>query len=274
MIVGHAARPFLFVAALSLPVFTFVGSLATSSHAGIVASSGVTLLGGPPAGNVLPGTQQPTLLPLFFPEVVGGQVSSPGGLPVDHVGSDLAPTLVQSTSVVDAALVAGVIPAGTKFDSYLFHFDPGNSTFPSDANFYVDASIEFSTKILGVQLFGSADLQLDKPAGTDYVGTLEFGDADVFANGGPAAAYYPSTASFRGLEEDSFAIDLSGHRVLLAGKAFGTEIDQLRVIVAVVPEPITLLNLSAGIALLGAMRRWPRYTGNANSERSCFVLLD
>jgi hypothetical protein len=267
MIAGHAARKCMFATALTLPMLLYFSSIARNACAGIVASSGVSLLGGPPPGNVLPGTQQPTLLPLFFSEVIGGQVSSPGGLPVDHDGSDLAPTLVQSTSVVDAALVAGVIPANTKFDSYLFHFDPGNSTFPSDANFYVDASIEFSTKILGVQLLSGADLQLDKPAGTDYVGTLEFGDAEVSANGGPAAAYYPSTASFRGLEEDSIAIDLASHRISLAGKAFGTEIDQLRVIVAVVPEPATFLILGAGVALLSALRRRPRYTDAGNSER-------
>lgn len=274
MIVGHAARRCIFAAAISLPIFAFVSSFASNSCAGIVASSGVSLIGGPPPGNVLPGTQQPTLLPLFFPEIIGGHVSSPGGLPIDHDGSDLAPTLVQSTSVVDVALVAGVIPAGTNFDSYLFHFDPGNSTFPSDANFYVDVSIEFSTKILGVQLFSSSDLQLDKPAGTNYVGTLEFGDAEVFANGGPAAAYYPSTSSFRGLEEDSFAIDLASHRISLAGKAFGTEIDQLRVIVAVVPEPNTFLTLGAGAAILGALRRRPRYIGAASSEQDFFARLD
>ena len=55
-------------------------------------------------------------------------------------------------------LVNGVIPAGTPFESYLFHFDPTDTVIPSVANSYPGSSILFSNKILGVQLFSAQTL--------------------------------------------------------------------------------------------------------------------
>jgi hypothetical protein len=151
--------------------------------------------------------------------------------------------------VVSPLLVSGVIPAGTPFESYLFHFDPLDSPIPTPANFYPGSSITFSTPIIGVQLFSSA-APLVKPVPTPYVGKLETGDAAVALNGGPPLGYYPGGVAFRGLEEDAMAIAAGGLTITLAGEADGVEIDQVRIFVAV-PEPGSLV--MAFIAILGIM---------------------
>jgi hypothetical protein len=250
----RASRPEARILAWML-IFS-VGCLAAvpAVHAGIVSSVNVTVLGGPPAPNVLPGSNTTTPFPIVFPEVLGGVVPA-GGVAVDHNGSVVSAAPVESANIVNPLLVSAVIPAGTRVDSYLFHFDPPDAAFPSAANFYDPGaspySILFSGKILGVQLFSSGYTALKKPSPTPYVGTLEAGDAAVAAMGGPPVAYYPGGLAFRGQEEDGMAITNGGFGILLAGEADGVEIDQVRVFVAVVPEPATLTMAFAGI--LGIM---------------------
>src|SRR5690242_7733200 len=69
---------------------------------GITSASGVTVSPAP-LPSVQPGVSEATL-PVVFPEVLGGQVVSLAGLPVDHDGSTVvaAPTL--SGNIVNPAL--------------------------------------------------------------------------------------------------------------------------------------------------------------------------
>ena len=215
-------------------------------HAGIVSSSGVTVLGSPPPPGVHPGDQpQPTLI--VFPEVFGKVVGG-GGLPVDHkVTGDMVASPVLTAEVVNPNLVSGSLPAGTLFDSYFFHFDPKDD---NSSPFY-DSTILFSTKILGVQLFSNGDAALQKPATVPYVGTLEAGDSAIASSGGPPLSYYPGGLATRGVESgDALAITDGGFGIELAGQAFNVEIDQVRILVSV-PEPATLTMAFAGI--LGIM---------------------
>ena len=232
----------------------FAASLAAApaAHAGIVSSAGVTELAGPPLPSVHPGAQPALPTPIIFPEVLGGIVPA-GGMPVDHDGTVGTAAPVESNSIVNPLLVSGVIPAGTYFDSYLFHFDPADSTITTAANFYPGSSILFSTKIIGVQLFTSGFATLQKPAATPYVGTLEAGDAVIAANGGPPPAYYPGGLVSRGMEEDAIQIASGGFQIILAGQASGVEIDQVRILVAAVPEPNSILLATAGLLGLALM---------------------
>jgi hypothetical protein len=244
---GRLSRPdSIFLALAIVIVVACLGAI--PAQAGIVSFSGVTPLGGPPAPNVLPGSQPPAPNPIVFLETAGAVGA--GGLPVDHLVTGALPvTPVTTGGVVSPILVNGSIPAGTPFESYLFHFDPADAVVPSAANFYPSTSILFSNKILGVQVFSSAD-PLQKPAPTPYVGTLESGDLQVAASGGPPVAYYPFGLINRGLEEDSIGFTAGGFGISLAGKAFGVEIDQVRILVSV-PEPSSLA--MAFVAILGIM---------------------
>jgi hypothetical protein len=228
-------------------VILAAGSFAS---AGIVNSSGVILLGGPPAPNVLPGSQLASP-PIVFPEFLNGVIPA-GGVDVDHNGNLFALAPVSTASVVNPLLVKSAIPAGTRVDSYFFHFDPAD--VPAIPNFY-GASVQFDTQIIGVQLFSSSDA-LQKPALTPYTGTLETGDAVPVFNGGPAPPYYPGGLATRGLEDDAMAIILGSTQIDLSGAAFGTEIDQVRIYVAVIPEPATsALVASACVGLCLAASR-------------------
>jgi hypothetical protein len=226
-------------------------------HAGIVSFSGVTPLGGPPAPNVLPGSQPPVPTPIIFPEFTNGLVPI-GGIAVDHDGSVVVASPTVTGNVVNPLLVAAVIPAGTMVDSYLFHFDPFDTAVPTAANFYPLSSVLFDRKIIGVQLFSSGATALQKPALTPYVGKLEAGDAVPIFNGGPTPPYYPGGLASRGLEEDAMAIVSGGFGINLAGEADGVAIDQVRIYAladVVVPEPSTLLLAAVGLPFLFRRRR-------------------
>src|SRR4051812_47681087 len=107
-------------------VFTLVCFLAVpAAPAGIVSFSGGTPLPGPPATGVHPGDQPALPTPIIFPEFINGAILA-GGVPVDHNGSVVVAAPVESAGVVNPLLVKSIIPAGTKVDSYLFHFDPAN----------------------------------------------------------------------------------------------------------------------------------------------------
>ena len=227
-----SAQAFLFVVACSV--------VALPVHAGIVSSSGVIVSAAP--SSVLPGAAV-AAQPIIFSEIVGG-VAPVGGMPVDHlVTGNVVGAPVVSSSVVNPALVAGTIPQGTAYESYFFHFDPGSA--PIGGN-YPLADITFSNKILGLQLFSTGDTGLQKPALTPYVGKLEAGDGIAFP-----AAYYPSGLAARGVESgDSVEVASGGFQLKLSGVAFGGQIDQVRVFVAV-PEPASMG--MAFVAILGIM---------------------
>ena len=246
---GRLRRPESIFLAWAL-VFVVACLGAIPAQAGIVSFSGVTPLPGPPAPNVLPGSQPPIPTPIIFPELPGTGTAI-GAIPVDHNGSVVVASPVESANIVNPALVSGFIAPGTRYESYLFHFDPADTTIPSAANFYPLSSITFSTKIIGVQLFSSAAAGLQKPALTPYVGTLESGDSLPVFWGGPIPPYYPGGLATRGLEEDSMAIVAGGFGINLAGEADGVQIDQVRIFVAVVPEPTSLA--MAFVAIFGIM---------------------
>jgi hypothetical protein len=223
-------------------------SLNTVANAGIFSFANVTPLLGPPpppVGGVFPGSQEPTVLPIVFPEVLNGVVGA-NGLPVDHNGSVVAVTPATTASIVNPLLIDTVIAPGTRFDSYLFHFDPSSNSSPFYGVASV-ASVTFDTKIIGVQLLTQNAVGLQKPAATPYVGKLEAGDAAVAANGGPTLAYYPGTNVDRGLEEDFMGIGAGGFQIMLQGIALGSEIDQVRIIVEAVPEPTTFAMATMGL---------------------------
>jgi hypothetical protein len=245
---GRLSRPESIFFAWAL-VFVLACLGAAPAQAGIVSFSGVTPLPGPPAPNVLPGSQPPVPSPIIFPEQPGTAFAL-AGIPVDHDGSVVVAAPVVSGNVVNPGLIPSVIAPGTQYESYLFHFDPLDAAVPTAANFYPLASVTFSNKIIGVQLFSSASVALQKPTGTPYVGKLEAGDSLPVFFGGPIPPYYPGGLATRGLEEDAMAIVAGGFGINLAGEADGAEIDQVRIFVAV-PEP-TCLGM-AFVAILGIM---------------------
>jgi hypothetical protein len=247
--IGRLGRPESIFLACAL-VFAVAVFFAIPVQAGIVGFSGVTPLAAPPSPNVLPGSQPPVPTPIIFPEFAGIGTAPVGGIPVDHNGSVVVAAPVESSGIVNPLLVSAVIPFGTPYQSYLFHFDPADTAIPTAANFYPLSSVTFSNKIIGVQLFSSGFASLQKPVATPYVGKLESGDALPVFFGGPTPPYYPGGLATRGLEEDAMAITTGGFGINLAGEADGIEIDQVRIFVSV-PEPASLA--MAFIAVLGIM---------------------
>lgn len=222
------------------------------ARAGIVSTSNVGYVL-PPVG-VKPA-QTPTLaFPIVFDEASGVM---PTNIPVDALlTGDFTTRPVVSAGVIDASLVPGVIPAGTPYESFIFHFDPlsNGGGYPTSGT--APVQITFSNPILGLQLFG---------VGTGSASaTGHLGDGDLISPYG--ANYYPGPTSgipagadnspTRGLESgDSIGI-YSGRTVLqLAGVSFGGQIDQIRIFVAA-PEPTSLtMAFMAILAIMGLGRK-------------------
>jgi hypothetical protein len=167
------------------------------------------------------------------------------------ITTDFTTRPVVSGGVIDSNLVPGIIPAGTQFQSYFFHFDPGaaGGGYPSAGA--LPAEIDFSNKILGIQLFGVG-------AGSPTL-TGRLGDGDAISPFG--VNYYPGPTSgspagsanspTRGLDSgDSIGIYSGGTIIQFGGVSFGGQIDQIRIFVAV-PEPASLG--MAFMAILGIM---------------------
>jgi len=219
---------------------------------GVTSVTGATLLPVPPPPNALPGSNEvpigfpvPIGDPLLFPEILGGVIfdTSPlgVGLDVDHNGSNVVASPTISGNVVNPMLVSTTIPAGTRFNSYMFHFDPAATP---DIGLYI-STLRFDNPVIGVQLF-SAGFDLEKPSGTSYTGTLEQGDFQMFIQAGGVPpyfvpGYYPAGVAFRGVEEDFFRLAIAGNTVTLVGSTSGVEIDQVRILTGVppggIPEP-------------------------------------
>lgn len=219
-------RRSLFVA-LSITLLIALPATAGVSIPGVNSVMGVETVVAP--GSVIPGAAEGAD-PILFAEVIGGTIGTAGGLRVDHDGTDVVASPTISGNVVHPGLAPTTLSQGSLYNSYLLHFDPaGDPTFPP-AN-YVSV-IEFSSEVIGVQLF-SESFDLDKPAGTSYTGTLEGGDVEV-----GTGITYPADAS-RGVEEDTFILAIDGKKVMIAGSAFGAEIDQIRIFTlgSHTPEP-------------------------------------
>lgn len=275
MTIANQSR-FVLVASVLLPLL-HAGD-ATAAF-GISSVLNATVLPAPPPGGVTPGANEQPVVgfpfasgnPIIFPEVLGGSIVplpptaqhplANIGLDVDHNGSNVSATPVVSGNVVNPVLVSALIPVGTHFNSYLLHFDP----LGSPAVGFYDATINFTNPVIGVQLFSNG-FALQKPVGTPYQGTLEEGDAQIAANGGPPITYYPGSATFpplglnfRGVEEDSFQLTVAGNKVELSGQVFNGEIDQIRILTAAVPEPSSIiawgLIVPLGCVGLVALRR-------------------
>jgi hypothetical protein len=246
---------------LSLAACALLQAQAALAAFGISSVSGDVIHISPSQVPVLPGnpngsSEDPDAI--IFREVQGGLVGA-GGLNVDHDGSNVVAAPIISVNTIHPNLIPTTLVAATLFDSYMFHFDPIG--IPTGSNPFYVATVNFDNPIIGVQLFSNSYPLLDGV--NPYVGTLEDGDAAVVANGGPPAAFYPSGNISRGVEEDFFQIAISGSQLLLAGKAFGTEIDQVRILTVgtipqgFVPEPIAALTwgILSFIAYAGAFLR-------------------
>ncbi len=225
---------------------------------GIASVAGATELAVAPLPDVYPSSVEAGL-PIIFPEVLGATVVTVGGMDVDHDGSNVVAQPTISGNTVNPLLISSTLGAGTKFNSYMFHFDPVLSPFFA---FYI-STITFDNPIIGVQLF-SDGFALEKPLGTPYTGTLEQGDLEVFLNGGPGPplVYYPGSVASRGVEEDSFVLAIAGNTVMIGGSVSGAEIDQVRILTAPpigppVPEPTAAITwaIISAIVVSGAVRR-------------------
>lgn len=213
--------------------FVFAG-VAASSVGAAEAGVGISSLMGATEATLPSSTLGESAAPLLFTETIGGVIGS-GGLATDHDGSSVVAKPTVTNGVVNAALSPSTISAGTKYNSYLFSFNP-NST----ADLTYITTIEFEQPIIGVQLFGSGSA-LERPETYAYVGTLEAGDAAAVANGAPASLY-PTGLAGRGVEDDEFVLAISCNRVMLAGSVIGGDIDQVRFLTAAIstPEPASM----------------------------------
>jgi len=223
------------------------------AQAGIISSYKVSQVS-PPAGSVKPGVTVTNPDPIIFQEIANGFM--PSNMPVDAlVAADFTTRPVVSGGVIDSNLVPGVIPAGTPFESYFFHFDPGASGGGYPSTGAIPAEVKFSTQILGLQLFG---VGAGSPTATGHLGD---GDAisplgvNYYPGPNPYSGVTPAASNVptRGVESgDSIGIYYSGTGIQFAGLAFSGQIDQVRIFVAApVPEPASLA--MAFVAIFGIM---------------------
>src|SRR5215210_5663914 len=120
-------------------------------NAGIIGTPyKVTLVSPPPVAGVKPSATTTSPDPIIFQEIANGIM--PANMLVDAlITGDFTTRPAVSGGVIDSNLVPGVIPAGTPFESYFFHFDPGtNGGYPSTGS--LPAEVKISTQIIGLQL--------------------------------------------------------------------------------------------------------------------------
>jgi hypothetical protein len=140
-----------------------------------------------------------------------------------------------------AGVMGGVIPAGTTSNFYIIHADPIESTTT-----YYSGTVTFDAPIIGLYV-GSSTLNLLDPV--------------VLALGSPVSTY-PTGWPNRGLEVgqgfgDSYILS-NGNMTLTLNFATGPDVDQLRVVVAAIPEPATVVLFGLGAAALILFRRLRR----------------
>jgi len=136
----------------------------------------------------------------------------------------------------DSSLTPGTIPAGTEVDSYFLHSEPVHQP-----KVYV-GSITFSTPILGV-------IVLD--AGLDRTDALL----------GAPGTLYPTGNAGRGLElsptEDYVSLS-SDLKTLSVHFTTHSDIDEVRILTAAVPEPASLILAVPALVALPLLSRFVR----------------
>lgn len=206
--------------------------LSLSAGASVITSGQITQIA-PPASVAVGATEDDSQM-VFFLERTG--LALPGALAAEVT----APTTVTN----GIGITPGIIGAGTRVDSYFLHFDsvtPGPIT--------LTGTITFGTDILGVMLFGASL------------------DASDLILGGTSTGYPAAGDFFRGTSEIGSGGDivtLSGDRRTLTVQSRVSVvsgfsgIDQLRIVVATVPEPGTISLLALGLLVAGLGRRLNR----------------
>jgi len=150
-------------------------------------------------------------------------------LPSDVAVNITAPGTYDST----ASLTPGTVAAGTVVDSYLLHADTASGSH------MFDGTVTFSAPILGVLVLSHA---------------LNVSDPIL---GAPGTAY-PTGDSERGLElkpDQDFVSLSSDMRTLTVHYFTHGNIDELRVLTAVTPEPSSLVIAGGGMLFLTAALR-------------------
>lgn len=182
---------------------------------------------------IMPGELQSNTLIRFFDEPPQGKV-----LPFNLSAEITAPGSYTGTSLIAPSML-GVLSAGIKIDSYMFHFD--NAANNSVA-YRAEGTVTFSQDILGVMV-GRNSLDV-----SDMLGLF---------------TWYPVSAT-AGLEaSDAVGISSNRRTLSLSLLTTGQETDRLRVITAAptpplasVDEPTPLLLLGLGTIIIGiAVRR-------------------
>ncbi len=207
------------VLVVATPLAIALGSIAPIASADIIEVGGAAVLAAPPASIQMDEWENNTEIRGFFER----ETTLVSDLGLDHA----FPGLVDDESLV----VPGVVAAGTRVQSYLFH---GDSVDGADAR--LSGYVVFDTPILGV-LFRSGALN----------------GSDSFL-GRPGVTYGTNIGRRLELPPGSFdTFEISADRLRLDFTLqFAQAYDEVRVITAV-PSPATLPVMAA--LGLGAMRR-------------------
>jgi hypothetical protein len=205
-----------------------LGAIAASpSQAGVVVTGQLTAVAPPPS--VQKGADQSSTTAIIFeerssfalPSNIAVNVTAPG---TSNTGNSYNPS-------------PGTVAAGTLTDIWFFHSDPPGSV-PTN---YVGTAT-FDSPILGI---------------LDTLSTLNATDATL---GHPGTAY-PTGLPNRALEApDTFTLSADDRTISFSFHTSGA-VDEIRVLVAAVPEPSTMLTSAAcagGLIAFGAFRRLRR----------------
>lgn len=201
-------------------------------QAAIVATSGAVVIVTPPL-DIRAGKYESNTEIRAFNEQQNVAIPE-SGMTVD---TDLPGTYSDNAD----GLHAGIIPGGTRVNSYMIHFDQIGSTGGENQTRLI-GTLTFSNDILGVRLSQYTMNVTDTLLGLEATGLL-----------------YPQGQNVRGIDlepgKDIFTIS-TNLRTITLNLESGTSTDEMRIITAV-PEPATSgVLISAAIAgMLGARRR-------------------
>lgn len=224
-------------ASLLLPLI--LSSIAPAASATMIAASpSVEILLAPPA-SVVAGDLESDSLVFAFQERADQLLLSDLFVDISLPGTYDAPG--------DAFATSAFLPAGTRVNSYLLHFDQTGG-WPDVAT--ISGWVSFDEEILGLIVL---------PGHGDVLRTLE--DTDPIL-GAPGTVYpFGPEGDFRGLEElgagdppaaDALVLSADRHRLDFTFRTFAAT-DQVRII-TLVPEPSTWILLGLGAAGLAALR--------------------
>jgi len=187
-------------------------------------------------------------LPLAGTPITGGQLIipgiTPGSLAVGAFEDGEFFYLIEevagftNAAPYSAGVLGGSIPAGTTADFYIVHADP----IESNPTTY-SGTVTFDTPIIGLYI-GSSSLNLL--------------DTSMLILGSPISIY-PTGSPNRGLEVGQglgdFYVLSNGNKTLTLNLSTGPDVDQLRIVVATIPEPATAVLFGLGFAALVGIRR-------------------